>query len=337
MEHFTGVLDDTRPIIEKKKDWIAEEVMSVAPAKWRVVNENKWDKYSVRDQDGSGSCVANATAKMLEVKRYKGKGDIIQFSHAPIYKRRINAPSGGMIGANALDIAVKYSSCKETDMPSMLKNDEQIDSMPFPENYEDLNNWVKPNAYLSLGFNFDFETVASYREAEGAVLLFVSTNYDSWCKDIPVSDGKAKTFNHGIACVDNFIFNGVKYLLIEDSWGKFGKYNGQRLITKEFFENMYFAGILTDFKYDVSDLPEKYVFKNFMLYGQKSDDIVHLQDFLKSKGFFPTNQISTGYYGNITAKAVLKFQIANNVASLKELTDLQGKACRSKTLLALNK
>ncbi len=46
-----------------------------------------------------------------------------------------------------------------------------------------------------------------------------------------------------------------------------------------------------------------------MQFNQTSADIKALQDFLKVDGDFPLNVPSTGFYGNVTANAVLKFQL----------------------------
>jgi hypothetical protein len=53
----------------------------------------------------------------------------------------------------------------------------------------------------------------------------------------------------------------------------------------------------------------QYKFTQIMKYGQTSDDIKKLQDVLKAQGLFPLTVNSTGYFGTITAKAVVAFQI----------------------------
>ncbi|GAJ97347.1 peptidoglycan-binding protein [Geomicrobium sp. JCM 19055] len=42
-------------------------------------------------------------------------------------------------------------------------------------------------------------------------------------------------------------------------------------------------------------------------YGQQSEDVRHLQTLLKEKGYF-TYQTATGYYGDVTVRAVRQFQ-----------------------------
>lgn len=333
---YNGLVPDLRSQSEKEQDWKATEVYSPEPPHFREVQEGAWAKYQVRNQANSGSCVANTVAKMLEVKYWLKTGKSIKFSHAPIYMHRSNKPTPGMIGVNALDLAKKYSSCPEEEFPSEYLSDAQLDSLSLPRNYEDMNNYVSPTNYLICPVDFDY--VASMVRKEGAVMLWVDTSYSNWNQAIPVPGGRGGGVRHSITIVDTVKWNGVEYLVIEDSWGKFGRYDGQRLITREFFKaNAFFAAVLTEFKYDFSD-PVGEEFTTLMKYGEKSDEIKRLQDFLKTQGLFPSNQESTGYYGNITAKAVYLFQVQNKVAPLSELDQIKGIKSRvgSKTLSKIN-
>ena len=106
-------------------------------------------------------------------------------------------------------------------------------------------------------------------------------------------------------------------------------------IRDSFKESVYFCATLTEFKYDVSDTPKLEEFKIVLKLGDKFDEVKRLQDFLKTQGVFP-NIESTGYYGNITAKAVYLFQVKNNVAPISELDQLKGKRVGQKTLNKIN-
>jgi len=74
-----------------------------------------------------------------------------------------------------------------------------------------------------------------------------------------------------------------------------------------------------------------------MKFGDQGSHVVRLQDFLKVKGFFPINTKSTGYYGQITANAVLKYQLANKLASPALLKSWRGYFVGPLTLPLLNK
>lgn len=47
--------------------------------------------------------------------------------------------------------------------------------------------------------------------------------------------------------------------------------------------------------------------------GERSDNVAAIQSELKNKGYFPKNVSSTGYYGSITKRAVMNFQLANGL------------------------
>jgi hypothetical protein len=131
--------------------------------------------------------------------------------------------------------------------------------------------------------------------------------------------------------------NDKKYLLIEDS-AHFGGFT-RHLISEEFFkERNWFNRYPMCFKFENEPVEEKpkHTFKNIMKMGERNDDIKALQDCLKYEGLFPVNTESTGYYGAITVKAVLEFQIKYNVALPDELNQLAGRQAGLKTLAKLN-
>lgn len=335
---YNGIQDDNRPQSEKDKDWKAEEVFAAEPPVFRVVKDGEWAKYQVRSQDGSGSCVANTVAKMFEVIYKLKSGTSIKFSHAPIYINRINKPNTGMIGTDALDLAIKIGTCKEIEMPSENKNDKELDAMTLPENYETLNKIVHPKNRLVCPVDFDY--VASMVNKLGCAMVWADTSYSAWCRDIPIPGGKGGGVRHSVTAVDAINFEGVDYIVIEDSWGKFGgKYGagGQRLITREMWKDgVYFAAVLTDFEYSIDEKATFDKFEKVMTYGTKWPEIARLQDFLKSQGLMPSNIDSTGYYGEITRKAVYLFQVKNNVDSLDVLNQIKGKRVGVKTLAKIN-
>jgi hypothetical protein len=341
---YDGLSPDNRPASEKSKDWLAIEIYGPTTPLFRTVQENQWNKYQVRNQGNSGSCVANTVAKILEVKRFLEREDSIKFSHAPIYMHRVNKPTGGMVGIDALQLAVKYSSCREEDLPSEYLTDSQLDSLSLPLDYEKKNNWVAPTNYLVCPTDFDY--VASMVNKEGAVMVWVDTSYSNWNRDIPLPGGRGGGVRHSVTAVDAITLDGKQYLVIEDSWGKFGKYNGQRLISRETFNtNFFFAAVLTNFKFDVVEADPD-IFKEFttvLVYGDKGKEVYELQRFLATQGVFPSNYLvrdpNDAYYGNITAEAVYLFQVKNNVDSLTILKQLKGRKSRvgAKTLAIINK
>ena len=333
---YNGVQLDTRNNEEKAKDYTVDELYSFASGSpFRKVNELEWAKYEPRTQSQQSSCVANTAVKILEAKRKINNKDIIKFSHGLIYTKRNNKPAEGMNAIDAFNLAIKYSACKESDMPSEYLTEKEINNIVIPSNYEELNNYVKPTNYVIS--KIDFNTAANLVNKEGAAMIWFNTSYNSWNKEIPIVGGKDGGVRHSVTIVDAILLNDIEYLVIEDSWGLVGKYNGQRLITREFFnECCYFVGTLTEFKYDVTDIVDKETFNVFLELGQKSEHVKKLQDFLKTQGTFPINQDSTGFYGRVTSRAVYLFQVKNNVDTLTVLDQLKGKRCGLKTITKIN-
>lgn len=70
----------------------------------------------------------------------------------------------------------------------------------------------------------------------------------------------------------------------------------------------YFTGVY-------ADTLHAYVFANNLVFGETSIDIARAQNRLKVEGVFPAGQASTGYYGPITASAVLAFRAKRGISS----------------------
>lgn len=91
---------------------------------------------------------------------------------------------------------------------------------------------------------------------------------------------------------------------------------------------------------NVNTLPKpgefKYNFQSKIKYGETSDSVKALQIALKIEGLFNFPYV-TGFYGSITARAVLDFQIKHNIPlSWYEKYVLAGKLVGPKTLSVLN-
>ena len=88
-QSIDGVTPDLRSPDDKAKDFNHLEIAQAVQLNWNR-DVSGAPKYSIRNQDGSSSCVGQSTAKALEIITEK-----IQSAH-PIYRRRANYPSPGM-------------------------------------------------------------------------------------------------------------------------------------------------------------------------------------------------------------------------------------------------
>lgn len=337
-DDFVGVLPDTRSVSEQSKDWQATELLDagIMTPVFRTVGKNEWNKYTLRDQDGSGSCVSQAIAKGFEVLYKKQTGKTVVFSATPIYQKRQGKPNGGMYIHDAFAIAIKSGTCPESYMPSQKMSDKQMDAATLPANYEEINDMLDAIAYVAMPADFDY--VAAWIEQNGYASIHIAADRKNWSKDFPSLGSKSRGILHATAGVDAVTYEGVQYIVIEDSWGEFGEFKGQRLLSREVFNDMFTRGAgFTVLEYDVTDRLKFQPFTVKMEQGQTSDEVAKLQTYLREKGYFPQGTRSTGYYGNITALAVYNFQMANKVASPAILNKYKGKYCHEATLKAINK
>jgi hypothetical protein len=334
-EHFTGLLEDTRSPLEKEKDYLADEVLSAyAMPSWKEKKPTEWKHFPIFDQDGSGSCVAQAVTKALGIENAQEEGDFVHLSARDIYTQRANKPSAGMIFTNAMDIACKKGATLEPLMPSQKKNEVAMNDDKDRKNHKSQVALVyKAGGYVQLPF--DIDAIASILDGGNPVLMGFQFNYAEW-KDIPVmQEARPIKLRHAVCAVDYALYKGKKYLVIEDSWGEFGQFAGQRLISEEFLtQRCIFAGYFLDLvnTWREQEKPTRPTanFTASMKFGDRSVEIKTLQDILKYEELFPTNVDSTGYYGSITAKAVLGFQKRYNLPA----TD--GKRIDFATLSKLN-
>lgn len=323
-----GVIDDPRSDEEKAKDWQHEEIAGAVPLKWVEKPQNKWRSYDLRDQDGSSSCVSQASAKAFEILDEKN----IVYSAHPIYRRRMNYPDGGMYLQNAGDIAKNGGTTTEALDPSQHLNETNMNRDII------VDTPAKIAGYVNINYR-DIDAVAEAIEAHGHCVMIFHGNRKEWT-DIPkYNPALPVDIGHSICAVDYFLYNGEKVILIEDSWGRATTMGngGQRLITAEYLNNRFSGGI---YFLPAAPAPTRRSLWNFekpLTYGMRnSEDVVALQNALKYEGLFPAAIASSGNYLTITAKAVLAFQRKYSVAPEIELAALAGKVVGPKTRAKLN-
>lgn len=358
---FPGALDDPRTTEEKKTDYMfIETVASASPANWVEKSPSQWRKFPIRNQNGSGTCVAQTQAKELGIMyAVNNNGEFVEFSAGFIYKRRVNKDwpnSSGMVGVDARDIINKNGATLESLMPSQNMTDAQVDASEEKQYYRDIAKLFSVPNYVGYTAGQDFEKISStIQTTKKGVMVWFRFDYDEWT-DIPfLKAGSRLSCHHSVTAVDAVLYKGKKYLVIEDSWGQFFGFEGQRLISEEFFAaRNTFASYLINFKMhekEKAPTPAKQVFSIELEFipideqGQIADpvkneeqkkQVIQLQKVLQKEGLFPKNIDTTGYYGAITAKAVLGFQRRYQVAPESELAALQGRRVGAKTLAKLN-
>lgn len=336
-----GAEIDTRPDVEQMKDYEFEEIVASAdPVRWIEKEERDWRKYPIYDQNGSGSCVAQTMAKIMGIMHKEQNEEYVHFSATDIYQRRSNKPGSGMIGINAFQIAQEGVTL-EALVPSQNLTDTKMDNADVKPYERKVGDIFKVQNYLTVPTG-DIDTIASIIQKTGKpVMTWFYFKIDEW-KTVPVIKDTSATIansnRHSVTAVDYTLYNGKKALIIEDSWGPGHGKGGRRIITEDFFKvRNWFNAYAMNLRFEIEDNGGQYTdFTETMDYGERSDNVARMQTILKRTGHFPVNVESTGYYGNITAKAVYNFQVAHNVAGIDELNALQGRVVGPKTLKALN-
>lgn len=337
MEKYKGIALDTRSNKEIKKDWNAKDLVSgyiKEPVFKTINNINEIPLYFRRDQDGSGSCVAQSLAKLIEVILLKKRGIHFKFSATPIYQKRSNKPEAGMIGQNAMDIVVKFFTCLEEMVKSENMNDSMMDSLPVDVNQllSFTATFFKENN-ISFSYFVDnsptFNEMAQYIENEGGAIAFISSDYQNWCKDRPTNIDNKRTIGHSTCYHELINMNGEDLIVLDESWGKYSTSEmgdrGQRLMDKATFEGTaFFVGVLVLHEYKENKVDySKYINLPVMQYKDNKPQVQDLQQMLLEYGSFPSNIGKDNNFGNQTKKALLKWQL-ENLSTSKTLLNLWG-------------
>ena len=337
-----GAAIDTRPKEKKLKDFFFHEVVAAAnPVNWVEKPQDKWRRFLDQNQDGSGSCVMQTVRKLGGVQMFLKEGKYVEMS-AGFYQLRSNKPASGMLGVEAFDIWKNNGLPLEVLVESDRMSDAEMDAIAIEQYEKDIAKIFAIGGHVGIA-NGDFETVASVIQTTGkGVMVWFYFTSEEWSRAVPAILNPTLTIEsglrHSVAAVDFFLYEGKKYILIEDS-SPFGGFT-YHLISEEFFKaRNWFARYAMAFKFETpAPTVEKptHIFVTPMEFGQTSTEIAALQNILKYEGLFPSNSASSGYYGAISARGVLAFQKKHSVAPVEELDALAGRRVGAKTISKLN-
>ena len=139
---------------EKAKDWHKQLATGIS-LNWIEKNFDEVSRFPVRDQDGSGSCVAQTLALILGIENFLEEGRFVEFSAKDIYTRRSNKDTMGMIGVEALEIVRKYGCTLEALIPSQKQNEVEINSIDRKISDEEIAKIFRIKDYYQLPFILD--------------------------------------------------------------------------------------------------------------------------------------------------------------------------------------
>lgn len=305
----TGAIPD----IKDERDFRFEEIGKVAPIEW--IEKKEFKTYEPFDQDGSSSCVAQAVSKILGIENFREEGKFIHYSARDIYSRRSNKPAEGMYFREAMQLGHDYGATIEQLMPSQGLNETAMnnDSDRTPIDVYIAKAGSGGN-YISL--SYDMNAIANILNTGKGVILGFTWNYDEYDLVIPIIKASAGKYCHCVAATDFGLLNGKKVISVDESWGY--KNIKQRFMTEDWIRKRCVAAWYYEdlsLREALNEIIGKYKFTQNLSLGMKNEEVKKLQEVLQQMGYFPANQTCTGYYGGITRKAVLDFQLAYKVIS----------------------
>jgi hypothetical protein len=327
-KNYNGIAPDPRTGEQKEKDFIHEELFASAPMP--VWEERAPRQLPIFNQGSSSACVAFAVAKILGIDEvYEGRA-FVHLSPRDIYIRRQNQGQGGMYLPDALNIARLHGATTEELMPSEGRNEAQQNA----SDGLDANSDKVALRYKSAGFvelPRDIDAIAGITTKGKGVLLGHRFDYSEWTTFPKADPNSQKSCGHGTAAHDNILIDGKKHIVMDDSWGPNQAKFGQRFLSEEWLKlRSFYAGYTINFIYDTNVEKPHYFFTKYMKRGDRTSEVVKLQDCLKYLGMFPTNVESTGLYGPVTQRGVLNFQKLNGIP------DNKGVQAGPKTIAKLN-
>jgi len=318
---------------------LKEVLPSATAPKWKEKKEKDWIKYPIMNQYSTNQCTWFSVAKMMGINYFKDEGTFLFFSPSYGYEQRPGLPTPGdsVLGIRA---TAKKGVTLEALYPSKTKNNdnEKLSAKPHAIKVAEV---FKIDELLDLE-TADIDAVASTIEATGkGVMVWLWADFSEWkqgtveAKNTQINLISAPV-RHAVTAVDYFLVNGKKCLLIEDSWGIETGIDGRRIITEDFFKKRnYYAGYITRFNFSVGMPSITKKPTTPVQFGDENINVNILQRYLQERGYFPDNHKTTNYYGNITAQAVLKWQLDNKVDKPEVLKELRGWHFGPKSLAAL--
>lgn len=320
--HGTGAIQS-----EKSKDIPLKEIMAgdSMPFDWNIgfdVRDVLLHKTGTRDipvknQGSSGSCGGQAWAYAIGILDALRDGKYEEKSARYIYAPcRHGSPAGGSCQDDLVNRIMKVGASNESLVPSYNCGnppDEQYMEMTGDFNDVALQNALEDKGLKPVYLNEkDIDSLAQAIRDDGCFVMGIQgENNGTWLSTFPKppvnSNGK---WAHWVCFIGAQTINGIKYLLFINSWGKEVGQNGVQMIEASYLVRNTFNAcsmILVN--------PPKvvYTFNITLKLGDNNSDVAKLQTKLKQLGFFLQDQAITNYFGNLTKKAVMDFQIKNNI------------------------
>ena len=299
---YIGCIDNQTEEQKSKNIKQSEIVAAVAPAFFPEKKPENFIRYPIRSQGSSGRCVVFTYAKELSIWFQQKYGVWVDFSTCFPYQLRNNPDVSGCSSIDIYSVFPKIGNIFESFMPGDGLGDTESMLVTMPPYAKDLAKMVEVKR---IELPLDFDTVASTIQRTGkGVMIWLKFNKEEW-RDIPIVSQQPYTSGHSIIAIDAVTYNGVEYLVCDESWGLGYSMNGQRLISREYFNfRCFLASYLVGFQFGLGEEGDKPRFDGSIVSAQKC---------FKFLGYFPLNVQEVENWGTVTRQACIKFQKANAI------------------------
>lgn len=319
-------LPDNRPQNLKEKDYSTEEIaMAVAVEPFKNEKITKLTT-TVYNQWYVGSCVPHGIYAQLE---YEGIAK--DKSQLRAYRKRINYPQAGSIGVDMYD---QIKGGQSDDFPTPVGFTEaQATAMPYIVGTKTIKDFKYYQYIDKKTGKLVLDNVPADIASGKAVAIFIFASDEEWSQEYVEIKDDVKIENAEVrhcVCIipkGDFMENGKKWLAVHDSAAFGGRH--LRYISLEFFlARTYFAAKVL-IAGEVVPVEPQPIGKPMTVceLGDRGDAVKALQNFLINEGKLES-QYLTGYYGSLTAKAVLWWQLEHwdkFTSNVPQLLDWAGK------------
>lgn len=296
------------------------------------------------DQNGSGSCGGQAWSKYDAVQRTMILGVPFQERSAKYVYSQVFAPGGGS-GARAIGGILTSQGCSLESLcpsyehglpPSEAFMEQTADITPAARD-DAPNDQARSYAQVPLDIN---SLAQAIRDTYGVVIGIYGTSNGTWGSAYPTppTDG-AETpgaWAHWMYFGKAEVVNGKNMIAGLQSWGPGIGQNGWQWFDANYINAATFAAWSLVFNPTPTPDAFSHSFEVDLSFGETTNEVTYLQTALAKDGEFPKSVSTTGFYGSVTAAAVLKFQTKYAVAPEAELTQLAGKKVGPATREKLN-
>lgn len=306
-----------------------------------------------KDQGGSGSCGGQAWSSLAAVIEAMATKSFEERSAKFIYSQTY-VPGGGSGGRENAEIFRTQGAAREAVLSSYQNGNPPSEA--FMERSGDITDAVRADAKLDRSLSYasvltDIDSLAqALRDNYGVVIGIDGSNNGTWLSTMPqVPKAGEAIWRHWLYVGRAKLVNGKKCIGVLNSWGISTGDRGWQWISEDYVKSVIHD---TAFNLDQKAIWEAWThifnpnpaaptfthnFARDIPYGENSLEVTALQKALQVDGSFPSTVSPTTFYGDITRRAVLAFQIKYQVAPLSELNSLAGKNVGTLTRAQLNK